>query len=115
MKIKSSRLTSEPKLRYRAYKSKKRWMYAALSTVGVLGGAVGALGMGVQAEPVLAEGTTIPTQRVNLLGGGLNSNRVAVDPDSHRSAFESSLNTNPASPTSVTVATPVQVLNDSAY
>ncbi|WP_282799378.1 KxYKxGKxW signal peptide domain-containing protein, partial [Lactococcus lactis] len=113
-----SLIFSEPKLRYRMYKSKKRWMYAALSTVSVLGGgAVAGVAVATQTESVSANtsGATIPAAKALATTAGSTINKVATDPDINRGDFETGLNTTPSSPTSVTVATPDQVLNDATY
>ncbi|WP_459790636.1 pectate lyase-like adhesive domain-containing protein, partial [Lactococcus garvieae] len=115
---KNSKVISEPKLRYRMYKSKKRWMYAAISTVSILGGGAISGAMTVaQAETTLANATeaTIPSSKVTnkILEG--TSNKVANDPDEKRSDFENNLDKNPASSTSVTVKTPDEVVNDAQY
>ncbi|WP_286958132.1 MULTISPECIES: KxYKxGKxW signal peptide domain-containing protein, partial [unclassified Lactococcus] len=114
--------TSEPKLRYRMYKSKKRWLYATISSISILGG--GAAGTDLTAlasvKDTNASKTNFKLPALKALESDERgkANSVAVDPDSNRPDFENILTDNAnniKSPTSVNVATPDQVINDAQY
>lgn len=114
--------TSEPKLRYRMYKSKKRWLYATISSISILGG--GAAGTDLTAlasvKDTNASKTNFKLPALKALESDERgkANSVAVDPDSNRPDFENILTDNAnniKSPTSVNVATPEQVINDAQY